>query len=322
MGEISTAILGIFGTVADHRDYFGMSSISLCPRKTYLNYQLFKRWHETGQVEEVIPAQRKLLMDDGHYQEAQVVDLLNRAGFRTAKTGKDQLELTVGRSGIKGHSDGLISSDGVNWRLLEIKARNYQAFKEFEANGLKTFPDIRVQTQLYMASPDLPVPIDEVDVVFKHKESVTILDKRFKKDEEFAGKVIESVDSIFVDGVIPEPELTELCKGCKFETLCWTDPNIDFSGFTFEEMSDADDKWIRGKAAEELGKILLEEARVEFLKALGDKEELMTDSLKIRRNEFPRRTFDTKRYEKEMGEDEFNKWCNFTMVQAVKVTHL
>jgi CRISPR/Cas system-associated exonuclease Cas4 (RecB family) len=326
MGILSTSVLDIYKST-ERRNYFGVSSISTCPRETYYNYKKFQM-AEAGNIPSELDfdLQLQLLLDDGHYQESEIVDLLKRAGFGLDYVGEHQAEVKVGRSGIKGHPDGFIVS-GPNIEsgkpsMLEIKARNYQAFKKFQDQGLEGFPKIRAQTQLYMHGNGLPYPVEETHIIFKHKESVKLADVIEKKNSSFALPLIEVVDKIILDDFVPEPVDNPLCQGCKFVNLCWGTAIVDFSEFTYEELTDASSKWIQGHAYQELGKIMVEEARTEFTRALGESTELITDSLRIKRTSFKQKRFDSKKFISVNSQETYDSYCNQIDVTQLRIRTL
>ena len=326
MGILTDNVLDMYRG-KERRGYFGVSSISTCPRETYYNYRKFKMV-QSGEVENDLEydLQLQLLLDDGHYQEAEIVDLLTRAGFGLDYVGDNQAEVTVGRSGIKGHPDGFVLSGPQIQEdrpyMLEVKARNYQAFKKFTETGLEGFPKIKAQTQLYMHGNNLPYPVDQTMIIFKHKESVRLADVIEKKDPDFALPLIEQVDSIIVDGKVPEPVENPLCESCKFSQLCWGTPILDFSNFTYEELTDASQKWIQGPAFKELGEQMITDARAEFTKALGETNELFTESLKVKRNSFQQKRFDSKKFIGVNGQDTYDSYCNQIDVTQLRISTL
>jgi CRISPR/Cas system-associated exonuclease Cas4 (RecB family) len=327
MGILTNSVLDIYKD-RERRNYFGISSISTCPRETYYNFRKFQMT-KSGNVPSDMDydLQLQLLLDDGHYQESEIVDLLIRAGFGLDYVGDNQAEVTIGRSGIKGHPDGFIlSGPDINPKkpaMLEIKARNYQSFKKFQDQGLAAFPRIKAQTQLYMHGNNLPYPVEETHIIFKHKESVKLADVIEKKDPDFAMPLINQVDSIIVDGYVPEPVENPLCEGCKFTNLCWGTPIVDFSSFTYEELTTASEKWIQGKAYQELGETLVDQARKEFINALGkDSTELYTTSLRIKRTVFNQKRFDSKKFIAVNSQETYDSYCNQKEVEQLRINLL
>ena len=320
MGEISANVLDVYSSTLD-RDYFGISSVSPCPRETYLRYQEFLSKDGKRRKRDL---QFEMLLDDGHYQEAAVISLLKRARYLVTYTGKLQATIHVGRSNIQGHPDGFntgtLFRKYSSTRMLEIKARNYHSFKRFEELGIEGFPYMQAQVQLYMSAKDLPYSdVESTQLIFKHKETARIADVLVPRDGPYAEGLTKMIDSILVDGEEPKPERNPLCEDCQFYNSCWGSSTVDFTGFQHAELPEASDKWIKGKAYEALGERLTEEAVQEFREAMKeDTKELVTEKLRIMRLRYPRRTFVKEKYIEEFGEDEFNKYCKFSMVTSIK----
>ena len=325
MGEYSLAVLDIFSNRTPFRDYFGISSISPCPRETYLNYVAFRIYHDEGKGE--APSRpRSLVMDDGHYQEAAVVSILRRAGYILSHTGKDQVTVTVGEMKTQGHPDGFIrKADGQkNWRMLEIKARNYASFKLFREQQLKAFPRIKCQIQLYMVGDNLPYDINETALYFKHKETSSGEDLIVPKDEDYSGRIIESLDDIFVRGIVPEPVEVPMCKGCKFSTLCWEGEVLDFQGLEYKpELDEVSNKWIKGKGYVTIGEELIDEARLELISSMAEgSEEMMTKTLKVLRSSYYSKRFNKALFIEETSQAEYDKYCTPSPVTSTRISLL
>ncbi len=326
MGEYSQAVLDIFSDRPPARDYFGISSVSPCPKETYLNYVAYRLYRDEGKGE-TPPRSRSLVMDDGHYQEAAVVNILRRAGYIITHAGKQQITVKVGESETQGHPDGFIRKpDGQNkWRLQEIKARNYTAFKLFREQGLKPFPRIKCQAQLYLASPDLPYDnINEAVVIFKHKETASMEDVIEPKDEDYSGKIIESLDDMFVRGIVPESVKIPMCQGCNFASLCWEGDILDFSGIEFNpNLKEASDKWVKGKGLMTLGEELVDEAKLELIEGMSEgSSEMMTQTLKILRSSYFSRRFNKDFFIEENSKAEYDKYCRPTPASRTSVSLL
>lgn len=281
-----------------NRTYFGISSLSPCQKETYLNLMNhLQRVNKTKEVtQEETEPQQLLLMDDGNYGEAQIVDLLRRSGFEVNYAGKDQAEVHVGKAKIPGHPDGFIHLDSETY-LLEVKLRSRTNYQKFVDQGLKAFPRIRTQVQLYLAAEDSPYPNTEsARTIFKHKESVSLNDQQELADPEFAGRIIEESDQVIQGGFVPESVLTDLCIGCRWSDHCWKGAVVDFSGFQYLNLPEVEEKWIRGDFHVAMGNLLKEEAECELLTKMDPtKEEMNTDRLKI-----TRKTTDTSKFNKKL----------------------
>ncbi len=322
MGEYREAVLDIFASRAAYRDYFGISSVSPCAMKTYHNWMAFKLYHATGEAE-AIPRERYLVMDDGHYQETAIVDTLRRAGYALTYVGDNQCTVKIGKAEISGHPDGFIRRpDGTdNRRMTEFKARNYSSYILFRDEGIEAFPDIKCQVQLYLASPDLPYKgITEAAVYFKHKETALPEDRIEVKDEEFSGPIIESLDSMFIGGNVPEPKKIPMCNGCKYSDTCWEGSFIDFTGFDVKpELQASADKWIQGKSYEALGEKLLEEAIGEIKSAIGETEETYIGPIRVKQSSYPSSRFNKDLFLKDHTEEEYFQYCKTSQVNKLAI---
>lgn len=320
------------------RNYFGISSISPCPRQTYLNYLRFLQSvnqlkedqapPRTEEEQDETNPQLQMLLDDGNYQEAQIIDLLRRAGYKITHTGPDQARVTIGRSRIPGHPDGFIHLDngGSQYHaMLEVKARNYPAFHQFEQFGLEAFPHIKCQVQLYLNSDGLPYPdITECRPYFKHKETTASKDGVEHKDPEYAGPIIEATDKILLEGWIPEPVENPLCVGCRYSSLCWGGARVvDFSGFKYLALPEVSQQWIKGYTYKTMGEDMMLKSEQTLAQEIGDVEEMLTDGLLVTQRNSPKRRFKRKRFIQENGEDVYNQYCDFTKEYrfSVRLSH-
>lgn len=311
------------------RNYFGISSISPCPRETYLNYirhlQSVNKLGDrpapsiTEEEQDEANPQLQMLLDDGNYQEAQIVDLLRRSGYGVTYTATDpggQARVTIGQSRIPGHPDGFIHLENPSSEyhaMLEVKARNYAAFHRFEKFGLDAFPRIRCQVQLYLNSDNLPYPdITECRPLFKHKETTACKDGVEHKDPEYAKRIVENTDQIILAGWVPQPIENPLCTSCKFASLCWNGARlVDFSGFKYSALPEVSQQWIKGHTYKVLGEDMMLKAEQVLEREIGDVEEMLTEGLVVSQKNSPTRRFNRKQFIKERGEAEYNNYCRF-----------
>jgi len=321
MGRLSSAILDTYRNPT-RRKYFGISSISPCPRETYLSWIRFNRIKDGLITPEVPNPQHQLLMDDGHFSEAEIVELIRRTGRTVTHTGKNQTEVHVGKANIAGHPDGFIHELDHSVRLLEVKSRNYQTYKKFVSGGLEAFQRMKCQVQLYLNSYDLPHKVEVADIVFKHKESVSLYDIEVSKDVDYAGKIIEQTDEIMLGSWEPKPVKTPLCDGCEFFSLCWGAHEIDARHFRYLPLKDVSEKYMQGLGYTTLGEEMIKEAKEELMGALGDGEELLTDGLRVQKVEQMRRNFNRNKFIKDKGEEEYNRYCDFVSITYPRVTPL
>jgi len=244
------------------------SGMSVCPVRTYSN------WKSVG---EPPTGQNLLLMNDGHYQEEEMVDDLERAGFTIE--GR-QTVLHIGP--MEGHRDGKILVDG-EWYLLECKAMNVGRFNRFKKDGFQAEPAIEVQTQLYLHSEECRQEgLTKGFIYTKHKDSCKPYDLPFEYKPQFATALVTQVEKI-LDGWIPEPVKIPLCSTCKLRVDCWKATLIDFSGVGTASMPEMVEQWKRGKHFQNFGKELVDEARSIFEVELGDKTVVTIDDLKVSR---------------------------------------
>ena len=310
---LTEAIHRMYTNTREERQYFGISSISPCQMETYLNYMNhLQRVNKPKEVEqEEIDPQQLQLMNDGHYGEAQIVDLIRRSGFEVDYTGEDQATVHIGKSKITGHPDGFIHLEGKT-NLLEVKLRQRGNYQKFVEGGTKVFPRIRTQVQLYLSAKDSPYPgLSSARVTFKHKESASIKDHEEMVDPEFAAKITEETDQVIQGGFTPEPVLTDLCVGCRWSSNCWGGGVVNFSGFQYLSLPEVEEKWIRGEYHETLGKMLKDQAEAELLTKMDPtKEELNTDRIKVTRKTTDTHTFNKKLFLKDHTERE---WFDYTV---------
>jgi len=271
---LAEAILATYDRPKTDRHGFSVTSVSLCPYATYLNY--------TGKDKAARTAQEYLRMDDGHYQEAEILDQLKKAGFILKYTGKDQMRVTVGGS-ISGRPDGLIKID-TKFDLLEIKAMSLERFTRLRQKGLSAFPGYKCQVQLYMASEELRDIVEGCRFIAKHKDTCRLFDIYEEKDLNFSDSIIEEVSKI-VNGVVPEKpeEPFKLCVGCSHRTSCWQATLTDMSGIKSVSLPEAAAKWKEGKFHRDYGKELISTARETLIEELGDKDLLLCEDLRVRR---------------------------------------
>lgn len=244
------------------------SMVSSCPMKTY------RSWKRTVSTSEGLDYLR---MNDGHYQEAQVVDDLLRAGFKI----KDR-QLTVHIGPMVGHIDGLILVDKV-WSLFDCKAMSLSRYTNFKQRGFEVESAIKVQMQLYLASDELRKEgIDTGFVYAKHKDTCRPYDLYFEWDPPFAKSIIDQVDALLL-GDVPVPKRISLCASCRDRLECWGAEVVDFSGVHTASLPELVKQWKLGTHYKRYGKELVEEARFTFEEKLGDKPVIFIDDLKVLR---------------------------------------
>ncbi len=242
--------------------------ISVCPMKTY------KSWKRTASGSEGLDYLR---MNDGHYQEDQMVDDLKRAGFEI----KDrQLRVHIGQ--MTGRIDGLILVDKV-WSLIDCKAMSLNRYTNFKHRGFEVESAIKVQMQLYLASDELRKEgIDSGFVYAKHKDTCRPYDLYFEWEPGFSEMILGQVDDL-LSGTVPVPTRIPLCSSCRDRLECWGAEVVDFSGVHTASLPELVEQWKKGTNYRRFGKELVDEAREMFEKELGDKPVIFIDDLKVLR---------------------------------------
>jgi len=244
------------------------SLVSICPMKTYKNWKRTRKPSTGAQL---------LLMNDGHYQEQEMVDDLIRAGFEVRSR---QMEVHIGP--MRGFIDGLILVDS-KWCLLDCKAMSLHRYTAFKQRGFESESSIKVQMQLYLASNELQKEgIDSGFIYAKHKDSCRPYDLYFEWDPGFSHKMEEQVHSLLGE-LVPTPIRCSLCSSCRDRLECWGAEVVDFSGVHMSSLPGLVEQWKLGTNYKRYGKELVEEARVAFKKELGDKPVVFIDDLKVLR---------------------------------------
>lgn len=242
------------------------SMVSPCPLRTYKNWKGVREPSEGVEL---------LRMNDGHYQEQEMVDDLDRAGFEI----RDR-QLVVHIGPMIGHIDGLILVD-TKWHLLECKAMSLNRYTKFKQRGFEAEPAIKVQDQLYLASDELRKEgIDSGFIYAKHKDTCRPYDLFFEWDSGFTHSIEEQVYSL-LRGEIPVSVRCSVCPSCPYRLGCWGAEIVDFSGVHIASLPEMVAQWKTGTAHRQYGKELVDEARVAFKVELGDNDVIFIDDLKV-----------------------------------------
>ena len=292
---LAEAVLASYKPVPQSkRPGLSVTSISKCPYATYLAYWKLAPRERT--------AQEMLLMDDGWYQEAKILDNLRRAGYKMRFVGKgNQLNLHVGRNRTPGHPDGLVLVDARE-DLLEIKAMNLNRYTQFRQSGLELFGGYEIQIQAYMDSDELrELEINNCRFYVTHKDTTRPYDLEFKYNPDFIKPIIEVTDKIVLEGFVPRKEETKLCVGCYSSWYCWETELVDFSNIEMVELPETAEKWRKGKAFKDLGTEMVEEARKELVRAMGTKEVMYCEGLKVSRIESDRWSISVEKFVEQFG---------------------
>jgi len=268
-----------------------ISGLFPCPYSLYRTYL-------GGDLEEVT-AQQEMLMDDGKWQEEQTVQRLKLMGVIV----KDrQRRVTIGKANTPGHIDGVTELDGVS-RLFEHKAMSWERFSYLKQRGLGAFPTYKAQVQGYMLGlREQGFLINEADFFAKHKDSCEPYDFIEEFNERYILEIVSWVDAIILESWVPKPALSKLCAYCGLDCFKTV---IDMSWIATASAPEMVEKWKQGKAYQNVGKMLEDEAREYFIGykdkvtgswtegLIGDRDVLMVEDLEIKR--IIQHRFDVKR---------------------------
>lgn len=242
------------------------SMVSTCPFRTY------KSWK--GEREKPTGLDR-LRMNDGHYQEKEIIDDLVEAGFEI----KDR-QRVVHTGPMAGQIDGLILVDGL-WYLLDAKAMSLARFTAFRKTGFEKEQAMKAQQQLYLASGELQSEgISDGYIYAKHKDSCRPYDLFFGYEPEFAISLIDQVKRLY-GGWIPTPIRQPQCLTCRIRLDCWGGEIVDFGNIHTVSLPEMVEQWKLGTAHRQYGKELVDEARLVFKKELGDRTVVFIDDLRV-----------------------------------------
>jgi len=290
---------------------FSITRISPCPYATYINFQGLDRGPARS-VEEL------MLMDDGHWQERQILAQMRMAGMKMRCTGDEQMVVHVGRSKVPGMPDGLVTvgeEDG-----LEIKAVNQYRYTQMKAKGIES--SIRCQVQLYMGSDEWrELGIKRTWVYMKHKDSCKTWDFEEQFDEEYVRPIIENLDRIVLEGWKPPKVKNDFCSWCSHKIFCWKAAIVDMEGIgARDDLGEYVKAWKDGKVYEDLGKVMVDGAREAFVRAMGEDDILLADDLKIQRIVGHRVAIPIEKYIKVHGEGKLSEVLEDKAYSQMKVS--
>lgn len=293
---------------------FSLSSVSPCPMRT---------WYSILNIEdpqEVTPLSR-LVMEDGEFQEQSVLYWLRKAGFTIFFTGKEQMTLHTGRLNIPGHPDGILILQGAP-RILEVKGMNSPRFSNARYSGLEKHQSIRCQVQSYMHSWEIrDLGITKTQIYFKHKETSRPHDLEVVYEPNWIGPIIDRTCDILDGTFIPKPEEIPMCTGCSKSSTCWPDraTTVDLTNIDVASMPDIEEKYDQGKYMESIGKMLKDEAREEFIKRMGESDQLILNSHRIQRIIFYRKDFNRSAFISKFGAENLDQVIKPTKIEQFRV---
>jgi len=255
--------------------HLSITLVSPCYYETYINcYDLDPR--------ENMDPLALMRMEDGHWQENQIVENLTKAGWEMTHTGEDQMTVHVGETQIPGRPDGFIKV-GNRWDQLEIKAVNENRYHHMVRKGIEG--RIRCQIQLCMSSrEEREMGIERTWVYMKHKDSCTPYDIEEKYDPYCSRPVMEAADRI-MEGWKPKKEENDLCASCGHKVFCWQpDIILDLGGISSRDgLEKYVDMWKQGKNHKRRGEELVKEAKAVLDGTVGDDDIVLVEDLKLQR---------------------------------------
>lgn len=211
------------GTLAnakrDRRQYIGASNIgNRC--LAALQYSL------RGYPQKSVPAGVLRIFEIGHIIEEIVVSDLKKAGFKVLEVDPEtnkQWEVTCFGGHVRGHADGIISTDANNPypAILEIKSMNDKKWGYFKAQGIRhSHPIYYSQMQLLMGLSGITtawlVAYNKNNSAY-HAEQVDFDEKHYNELIEKARLVVREQKAVRVSN---NPLAFE-CRYCNFRPHCW-----------------------------------------------------------------------------------------------------
>lgn len=258
------------------------SGVSVCARKTYMG------WTSTQNLPD---GRSLLLMNDGHYQEIEILDDLERAGFQIKNrqtTDTPQRDLHISKTEgsedylMVGHADCDIFTQD-KWHMLDAKAMSMERFTNFSRYGFQAEPDMECQMTLYLGSDEYRQEgITSGFVYAKHKDSCRSYDLPFNLKEGLFNELVDQVRRIN-EGWVPEPIRSKLCVRCRHKIPCWKVLPIEMEAVKVVSLPEMVTQWKKGKGYKAYGEDLIGEAREAFEEELGNSEVISIEDLKVQR---------------------------------------
>jgi CRISPR/Cas system-associated exonuclease Cas4 (RecB family) len=315
---LSEAVIAIYAKKkSSRRPNFTVSSMSPCPYEVWLTLNRTKPREFSGED--------RLRLEDGHWQEEQMLSQLKEAGYSMRSIGKNQMEVTVGPESIIGHPDGLIVASYRNSNLhgLEIKAMSLERFTRMTKFGLESEPRIKCQIQCYMHSDQwrrLEVP--GTFVYYKHKDTCRPRDLYEEYNPDFIEPILEAVAKIRGGEVEPKAEESEYCNSCFKRQECKVGSTVLPDMTTTDMQSDPElvEKWRQGKYYSTMGKDLMEEAREVIVQRLGDNTLLMLDELKVLKYSSKRLSIPVDKFIQVFGPDKLGDVVEEKEIESIRIT--
>ena len=280
---------------------FSVTSVSVCPYETYLHY------HNLDPHRDKLDPLQILNMKNGWYQEQEMLDDLRTAGYKLRYAGRyNQMRVTVGKAGIPGHPDGLISTNSNDECMLECKALDNRRFQNFRLNKIEAESSVKLQVNLYMSSPEIKaLGITSCWLYMKWKEKNKPYSFLTAFDPGFVEPVIDEMDKVALrEDYVPRKEEIPKCGSCHHFAHCWGgEAPIDLSRYASADVSDAVEKWKEGSWMKDYGDTLVKESREVFSNVMGDKDELLISDLRVVRSRGLRTALSREKFVSLYGKD-------------------
>ena len=293
-----------------------VTRVSPCAYETYVNY------HRLDPNDGQPGAVANLRMSDGHWQEEQMLQNLQTAGWEMKHIGEDQLTVSVGRAKTPGRPDGFVKVNG-DWDQLEMKAVNENRYNQMRRKGLE--PRIKAQVQLYMASEECRyMGIKRTWVYMKHKDSCLPYDFEETYDHGYSAPIIEAMDRIVREEWVPRKRMSVLCATCSHRMFCWDSQFVlDLHGIkTQEDLEYLVPKWKEGKYHESLAKKAMDPVKAIFKAAIGEDDVMLVGDLKVTRTISHTVSISTDRYLEVHGKDQLEHVLQDTQGTRVLIKEL
>ena len=195
------------------RKYIGASSIgSLCERAIWYRYN--------GHVPEALPAKQKRNFSIGKRLEGLVLDCIEQAGVKIARTWYDLKDAEIEL--FQGHIDAMwLAEDGSAKAILEVKTARDSSFNIFVNRGLKHWnPTYYSQIQSYMGMSG----VHEAYLIALNKDTSDLHDERILFNAPFYEQLKRRCQRILDATEAPERinrnPMYFTCRGCQFKGAC------------------------------------------------------------------------------------------------------
>lgn len=225
---------GSFRPKPGTRGYLGASEMgNQCNRSVQLGY--------AGATQDSpLTARTQRIFDRGHWGEAYMLKVLDKAGFIIAATDQNgnQFKFTDMGGRFQGHTDGLlynvprdfpVKPGRGNEAIWENKVVGQKSFRQILKGNLKlTKPEYYTQIQLYMGYLDKTewpalFTVLNADTMEIYAELVPFNVADCQAEIDRAAMILNAVHHKELMPRISEQQIAPACLFCKFKTACKTD---------------------------------------------------------------------------------------------------